>query len=87
MQSGSIPHQEGFHYACTGPILDPRLCCAAYRLRQQSAPAPAKQVVFRPATNFSPAADDVLFRALGLVGTRPTAGAATRPIRASIAAA
>ena len=32
-------------------------------------PAPAKQVVFRPATNFSPAADDVLFRALGLVGT------------------
>lgn len=32
-------------------------------------PAPAKQVVFRPATNFSPAADDVLFCALGLVGT------------------
>ncbi len=32
-------------------------------------PAPAKQVVFRPATNFSPAADDVLFHALGLVGT------------------
>ncbi|WP_132654859.1 C40 family peptidase [Pseudomonas aeruginosa] len=32
-------------------------------------PAPAKQVVFRPATNFSPAADDVLFRTLGLVGT------------------
>ncbi|HEP8360246.1 TPA: C40 family peptidase [Pseudomonas aeruginosa] len=32
-------------------------------------PAPAKQVVFRPATIFSPAADDVLFRALGLVGT------------------
>ncbi|HBP6689335.1 C40 family peptidase [Pseudomonas aeruginosa] len=32
-------------------------------------PAPAKQVVFRPATNFLPAADDVLFRALGLVGT------------------
>ncbi|MBG6702454.1 C40 family peptidase [Pseudomonas aeruginosa] len=32
-------------------------------------PAPAKQVVFRPATNFSPVADDVLFRALGLVGT------------------
>ncbi|WP_395478489.1 C40 family peptidase [Pseudomonas aeruginosa] len=32
-------------------------------------PAPAKQVVFRPATNFSPAAADVLFRALGLVGT------------------
>ncbi|HCK3342410.1 TPA: C40 family peptidase [Pseudomonas aeruginosa] len=32
-------------------------------------PAPAKQVVFRPTTNFSPAADDVLFRALGLVGT------------------
>ncbi len=32
-------------------------------------PAPAKQVVFRPATNFSPAADDVLFRVLGLVGT------------------
>ncbi|ENN8045722.1 C40 family peptidase [Pseudomonas aeruginosa] len=32
-------------------------------------PAPAKQVVFRPATSFSPAADDVLFRALGLVGT------------------
>ncbi|HCU1945031.1 TPA: C40 family peptidase [Pseudomonas aeruginosa] len=32
-------------------------------------PAPAKQVVFRPATNFSPAAHDVLFRALGLVGT------------------
>ncbi|EMN5781137.1 C40 family peptidase [Pseudomonas aeruginosa] len=32
-------------------------------------PAPAKQVVFRPATNFSPSADDVLFRALGLVGT------------------
>lgn len=64
-------------------------CVALLSACASRTPPPAKVVrapIFAPTQNFSPAAEDVLFRALGLVGT-PIAGAAILQIRDSIAVA